>query len=272
MKSFTVNYIFEKGSSSLNEDNLLIKKSIFGVFDGASSLTPWRDKKGRSGAFLASFIAKNAFEKVDKPLLALAREANLRIRSEMEKAGIGISRKVNLWSTTCAAVKIGNNFFDWVQTGDSLILLIDEDNSYKLLVEDYDHDEEVLTLWKKLADKKMKNIREFLNEEVIKIREKMNVTYGMINGEDSALSFLNKGRESLKYIRHILLFTDGLFIPKESPKTKDDFNTFIRLFLEGGLAKVKRYVRSIEKSDPDCWKYPRYKQYDDIAAISLSFD
>src|SRR3989338_2247001 len=40
---------------------------------------------------------------------------------------------------------------------------------------------------------------------------------------------------------------------------------------EGGLEKIKDYVRGLEKDDPECWKYPRYKQYDDIAAISISF-
>lgn len=271
MKNIDVNYIFERGSALLNEDNILIGKDLFGVFDGASSLTPWRDEKGRTGALRASLIAKEVFEKANKSLIALAREANLRLKKEMERAEIDTSKKINVWSTTCAVVKIKKDFFDWAQIGDSLILVIYENNLHKLLVRDYDHDEEVLTLWKKLADKKVRNIREVVNEEVINIREKMNVTYGMLSGEEHTLSFLNKGRESLKQIKHILLFTDGLLIPKENPADKDDFDTFIRLFLEGGLVRVKDYVRNIEKNDPECWKYPRYKQYDDIAAISLSF-
>ena len=47
---------------------------------------------------------------------------------------------------------------------------------------------------------------------------------------------------------------------------------FVKLFLNGGLREVKDFVRNLEKNDPKCWKYPRYKQYDDIAAISISFE
>ena len=36
--------------------------------------------------------------------------------------------------------------------------------------------------------------------------------------------------------------------------------------------QIKDFVRSLEKDDPKCWEYPRYKQYDDIAAISISFE
>lgn len=112
---------------------------------------------------------------------------------------------------------------------------------------------------------------EIINQPLVKLKEKMNVTYGMFSGEEQALSFLNKGRESLKQIKHILIFTDGLLIPKEDPKAKDDFDTFVKLFLGGGLLKIKNYVRGIEKDDPECWRCPRFKQYDDIAAISISF-
>jgi hypothetical protein len=62
-----------------------------------------------------------------------------------------------------------------------------------------------------------------------------------------------------------------LILPKENPEDQDDFNRFVEIFLEGGLERVKNYVRDLEKTDPECWKYPRYKQYDDIAAISISF-
>jgi len=58
---------------------------------------------------------------------------------------------------------------------------------------------------------------------------------------------------------------------KENPKEGDDFETLVNLFLQGGLKKAKNYIRHLRKSDPYCWKYPRYKQYDDIVAISFTF-
>jgi hypothetical protein len=39
----------------------------------------------------------------------------------------------------------------------------------------------------------------------------------------------------------------------------------------GGLKRGRDYIRELEESDPNCWKYPRHKKSDDIAAIAISF-
>jgi hypothetical protein len=266
-----VHFLIEKGSGPLNEDNLVITQNIFGVFDGVTSLDNYRDPHGNTGGLLASRIAKRVFEKGGKPLVDLALEANSLLREEMLKHGIDLSKKVSLWGTTAAVVQINRDTFDWIQIGDSQILVLYNENSYKLLVEDYDHDLETLILWKELADKKVKNIREFLLEPLQKAREKANVSYGVLNGEREMMGFLNRGTEDLENVRHILIFTDGLFIPQENPLRKDPFGPLVSLFLEGGLERIRDYVREREKSDPECWKYPRFKPHDDMAAISISF-
>lgn len=264
-------YISEKGSGDINEDNLIIRDNLFGVFDGAGSIDKHRDEKGHTGGFLAAHIAKETFENNNKSLVDLVWEANSRIREEMIKRGIDTTEKVHLWITTAAIVRIAKNSFDWVQVSDSLILIIYNDDSYNLLTKDYDHDKETLIMWKRLADKKTKNIRRLLNEQITKIRNQANISYGVLNGEEGMANFLSKGTESLKKVKHILLFTDGLFIPQKDPKDKDRFDIFVKLFLEGGLNRIKDYVREKERKDPECWKYPRLKQHDDITAISISF-
>lgn len=264
-------YILNKGSGYINEDNYIIKDNVFGVFDGATSLDKYKDRSGKTGGFLASRIAKQTFSKHKKSLKEIAVDANLSIKNEMILRGIDINKKINLWSTSVAAVKINKKDFEWVQIGDSLILVIYNDNSFKLLVNNYDHDKKILLIWKKLADKKANNIRAIINNNIIKLRKTMNIKYGIMNGENCMNRFLNKGRKKLTGVKHIIIFTDGLFIPKKDPKKKDDFKTFVKLFLEGGLGKIKNYVREIEKKDPNCWIYPRYKQHDDMAAIAISF-
>ncbi len=264
-------YISEKGSGDINEDNLIIRDNLFGVFDGAGSVDKYRDEKGYTGGFLAAGIAKETFEKNNKSLVDLACEANSRIREEMIKRGIDTTKKMHLWSTTAAVVRITKNSFDWVQISDSLILIIYNDNSYKLLWKDYSQDKEMLIMWKRLADKKTKNIRKLLSEQIINVRNHANISYGLLNGEKGMADFLSKGTEPFKKVKHILLFTDGLFIPKKDPKDKNHFDMFVKLFLEGGLNRIKDYIREKEKEDPECWKYPRTKQHDDITAISISF-
>lgn len=264
-----VDFLYNPGPKK--EDTYLIQDNIFGVFDGANGRNKFIDQKGRSGGQIASEIVRDEFSCNDQSLKKLAIAANRKMKESMLAEGIDIQQRTNLWHCALAVVRIRKNFFEWVQIGDCLILVIDQKNNFKLLVQDYDHDAEVLSLWKKLAQKKVKNIAEIIGKgPLLKVWEKANETYGILDGEENFLSFLNQGKESLKGLKHILLFTDGLLIPKENPKAQDDFDTLVKLYLKGGLLKVKDFVRKLEEKDPLCLKCPRYKQYDDIAAISIS--
>jgi serine/threonine protein phosphatase PrpC len=264
-----IDYVFDEGSK--REDAYFIGKHQYGVFDGFNGWTRFYDDSGQSGGQIAATIAKNVFSQGSGDLKPLAINANQKIKEHMLKNEIDIHNKGKLWGTSFAVVRIKSNTFEWIQIGDANIVLINGDKSFNVLVKDYDHDEEILTLWKQLASKGKDNIRELVNEPLLELRNKMNITHGCLNGEKQAIAFINAGVEKLDNVKHIILFTDGLLIPKEDPSGDDDWALFVELFLRGGLQKVKEYVRNIEKTDPKCWKYPRYKQHDDIAAISISF-
>lgn len=264
-----INLVIDEGKRK--EDTCLMKDNIFGVFDGFNSLDRFIDKDGKTGGLIAATIARDNFLENNKDLKELTIEANQRIKERMFALNIDINKKTGLWGTMVAVVRIKNNSFEWVQLGDSLILVIYKDNSFKLLVEDYDHDKEVLSVWKELANQKKENIRELIDSTLRENRSEINEIFGGLTGEEKSISFLKTGEENLENVKHILLFTDGLFIPKEDPLEADDWNMFVKLFLEGGLKYIKDFVRGLEKEDPNCWKYPRYKQYDDITGISITF-
>lgn len=266
-----VETLYDKGVKRVNEDALLLTDSIFGVFDGASGLEPYQNKEGKTGAAIASSIARDVFSMDTKSLVELAHEANDAIGNAMRKKGVDTSRKTALWATTAAVIKINSDNFDWLQIADSLILTISHNRSFRLLTDYYNHDLKTLIMWQELASRQTENIRNTLNGQLLKVRNRMNVDYGTLDGEKEMERFLKHGIVALDEVAHIIIFTDGLFIPKENPRQPDDFETFVDLFLDGGLKQVHSYVRQQEASDPKCWKYPRFKQYDDIAAIALSF-
>lgn len=264
-----VEFIYDEGSSG--EDSYIIENNIFGVFDGFSGFDNFIDPEGKTGGFLASQTVKEAFSGHDGELKKLAEVANDKIRQKMLAANIDLTSKTNLWGTTAAVVRMNENYFEWLQTGDSLIFVINIDGSFKFLVKHYDHDKEVLMIWKQLADKKEKDIKPVIaGGPLIELRKKANVEYGALNGEAEAVSFLKSGIVDVSDITHIVIFTDGLFIPKEDPAADYDWKMFVKLYQEGGLRGVVDYVRCMEENDPYCWKYPRYKQFDDITAISIS--
>ncbi len=265
---FSVESIYSKGISKVNEDEILTKNNSFGVFDGASSLVKFLSKNGKTGGKIAAEIAKKTFSKDDNSLKNLAIKANNIIREKMKSNKININKKEALWSTSAAVIRIKKDYAEFFQIGDSLILVV-KNGKPTIVTKYYDHDIETMIKWKKLADKKENNISEKLREQKIKIRRRVNIRYGDLNGEKDAIKFFNIGKFKLKNIESIILFTDGLLLPKKDPQEKEDWNKFASTYNKLGLKGLLNYVRSIENTDPNCFLYPRFKKHDDIAAIAI---
>lgn len=267
-----IDFIFEQGTGEIDEDFHCRNGNLFGVFDGATSLTSVRFQNNLTGGFLAASLAGQTFHENNDSLINLAKKANIAIRKAMMDNGVDLNNKGGLWCTSAAVVRLLEDSFEWVQIGDCLILVIYDNGEYELLIDDFDHDLETLRLWKDHSCNAKDSILTALHEQILKVRANQNVAYGVLNGEEEALPFLNAGARSLHRVRHILLFTDGMFIPKSEPEKREDFDLFTSLFLEGGLARVRDTVRKMEQSDVDCRKYPRFKTHDDIAAFAITFN
>lgn len=266
-----VQELYDKGSGKINEDELLIKDNLFAVFDGMSSLVPYHNKEGETGGKLASRTAKEIFAKNNKSLKELAIEANRKILDDMKKEDINTNKKESLWSTFVAVIRLEDEIAQFFQIGDCLIIKINKNGEYKLVTPYYNHDVNTLLLWKQLAKQGITNLWDSVKYHTDKVRREMNINYGTMNGEPEAINFFNIGEVPLKNIKSLILFTDGLFIPKEHPEKPEDWDLFVKLYQESGLKGLLEYVRAIEKADPNCIKYPRFKQHDDVAAIGISF-
>ncbi|WP_031479203.1 protein phosphatase 2C domain-containing protein [Maridesulfovibrio frigidus] len=262
--------IYEKGTGVINEDFHFINGSIFGVLDGATSLTPVTYEKGLTGGFLASNIAGEIFQKNDDSLLTLAEEANFAICEAMLERGVNVDEKGHLWCASAAVVRLEGDTLEWVQIGDSLVLVIYDDGTHEIVCDKSEQDIETLKQWKAIADTTHHPIATAMKDQIFKVRSQMNVAYGVLSGEKDALSFLSYGKKQIKNISNILIFTDGLFLPKSDPESGEDFHLLAELFLEGGLSRVRDYIRQIEETDIACRIYPRFKTHDDIAAISIT--
>ncbi len=265
----SVDTLLEKGAGKLNEDVLLREANIFGVFDGATSLDSCNFEGGLTGGKLAAHLAAEAFRE-GGDLKRCAKDANNRIRDAILQSKINTEIRHKLWSTSAAVIRIFSNSCEFCQTGDSLILLLDKHGGHTLLTPETDHDRETLTMWKNTKVRPQETIQETLADQILKVRREMNISYGVLNGEPEAMDFLTHGRVDLNDISDILLFTDGLFLPKSMPSTKSDWTTFTSLYREGGLKRIRNYVRDKESQDPECRSYPRFKHHDDIAAIAIS--
>lgn len=272
MNTINLELIYEKGKGFLNEDYYVASNNIYGVFDGATSLNGCLYDSKLTGGWIASRTAAEIFEKNNDSLKNLALEANRQIKNKMMKQGVNVKEKSFLWSSAAAVVKVAENRVSWVQAGDSVIILIYKDGCWKIPFKGRNHDYQTLKMWKDCVPEADQQIQDVLMDQIIAVREKMNIEYGVLNGEDSFQNFLEWGREDITGLKNILIFTDGLFIPQENPTRGFDFSDFMDIYFKTGLKGVKSYVRDLEAKDPFCRKYPRFKTHDDIAAMDLSFN
>ena len=271
-RNYDVETLLEKGSSRVNEDRLLVAGNTYGVFDGATSLGEEISPGDSTGGALAAEIARETFRHSRGSLLAAAVEANSRIAKSQVCAGVDYSRRHTLWTTSAAVVQIKGNGIEYCQTGDALIMLLYQDGRYRLLTPEIDIDRETLLLWKKLSSSAIgskDSIYKALDEQIRTVRLEMNRTYGVLNGEKEAVHFINHGLESLMGVTDILLFTDGLYLPKEDPAAPSDWDIFVDLYRDKGLQGVRDSVRYMQGSDPGLSLYPRFKMHDDIAAVAI---
>lgn len=267
-----VDYVWEQGSSQIGEDVVLIQDNIYGVFDGASTLNGQPFTDGTSGGFLAAKQAAEVFKLNQGPLLDLAKQANRVLRDHMDLFAVDLEKKSNLWSTSMAVVRVEDNSFEWCQTGDCLILVLYRDGSARMLVDDPAQDEETFAAWRELNPSGDQNIVDLLMDTIIQVREKMNVEYGSLNGEETALDFFRHGRESLDQVTDIILYTDGLALPSLASESCDaDLAQFVSLYHQGGVNHILEHVRSLQRKDESCRRYPRFKVHDDAAAVAISF-
>lgn len=261
----------EQGSAPLMEDVLLTKDALFAVFDGATSINGEIFNDGLTGGRIAAELAARAFARNNDSLQNLFRKANQAIANELAARNIALTDRQRLWSASMAALRVEDDGFSWCQTGDAMIIAIMADGRYRLITPESNHDHETFRLWRQTKNPDNLPISDLLAAKIQEVRLGMNRTYGVLNGEPSALDFLNSGYQPLAGIRSLLIFTDGIFLPTEDPTEQTDWHKFVTLYDQHGLHGLQAYVREHQRQDSDCRRYPRFKIHDDIAAVSLEF-
>jgi len=269
--AYRTEHVCEKGTHMINEDDYVVNDNLFAVIDGATSLVEFNDEDGNSGGRIAADIVKKALE-TGENLKESVIDANNNLRKAMEESGISTHIKESLWSAAVAAVKIKGSNAECLSIADCVILGIKEDGKAELIIPYHDHDTKTMIEWKRLADRKVKDIWTTIKPLTDKIRRRANIDYGTLNSEDSFEKFIRLKTINIKKYVKIALLSDGMFLPNEDPQQEPDWQKMADIIRAGGPKALLEEVRKLEKSDPLCWKYPRFKQHDDATAVVIYLD
>ena len=278
-------HITIKGDGLLNEDALIINEelSLFGVADGVSSLVPFISEENLTGGYMASHMVKEHMESSDldnNSLLHILTKTNERLHNKMREYGIELKNKDELWGTAVAVVRLVENGIEFIQTGDCMILAVYESGEVRPLTRlQVEHLEEyAIEIWRECIRRGFRtrdDIIPHVKDQLIANRKKSNTVegYGVLNGEEEAVDYFEYGKINKVGVTHLILMTDGLFLPAESiPEGESYWEHTAESVLQKGIKQYAQDLINLEETDPQCITYPRFKKSDDKACIVLQFD
>ncbi|MFF2446502.1 protein phosphatase 2C domain-containing protein [Neobacillus sp. NPDC058068] len=214
-------------SKNVSEDAILLneKINVYGVFDGATPLTPFQDEQGMNGAYLASNIFKDYFTThypENLPLVEGVAAANRLLKAHMEKYGINQEKVEHLWSTCAAIIKFEKDgMISFAQLGDCMIIAEYQNGLIKVLTRDTVKNINYRArVWREELRKQGVHIPD---EEYFQDRKKQlyfNRTlankpfgYSVANGTEEVGDNIQHGQVRGSELKAILLLSDGLFHP-----------------------------------------------------------
>lgn len=280
MRIKNITSVHEQGSGKCNEDALLIdeEKELFGVLDGATGVIPFFDAEGNSGGKIAAELVKKVFSQLSEnmSLVQLAEQANIALQKENEKHNITMQEAEKLFCASGVIVRLRDGVMEYVQVGDSLLTLLFQDGSYKLLTQDTQVglDAQILAAMIDGMKKGLRTntaIRQYALPKMREMRILEHKKFGIFGSPDIHQR-LQIGEQSLKNVKGILLLTDGLFVHTQNYKKYYDFDLTMAVMKREGLQSLLHFVRKREKEDPECLKYIRFKPHDDATGIFIELE
>ncbi|PGS54211.1 protein phosphatase 2C domain-containing protein [Bacillus sp. AFS041924] len=214
-------------SKKVAEDAMLLnnKLNVYGVFDGATPISSFKNAEGMNGAYLASNLFRLYFENHFQSKMTLSEgiiQANRRLMEEMKLNNVDINRPEELWTTCVAIVKIDKQKVSFAQLGDCMILAEYHNGHIKTLTKDTVKGISIRAKAKREKDRKKglilpeESYFHSIKNQLIYNRSMANTVdgYSVANGKEVVKNYIQSGYIDTKNLKSILLISDGLFHPK----------------------------------------------------------
>lgn len=279
----TFEVITQKGVGLLNEDAVISHPTanVYGVVDGVSSLTAYLNTNKETGGFIAANLIRDYFESLAElgSLRDHIVEVNNHLREQMVLANIDLEKKEELWGAALSILHVQDDGVEFIQTGDCMILAVYENGEVRPLTwRQVSHLEApAFAKWQEGISRGLntqKELHETVIDTITKNRYQSNTDggYGVLNGEKNAVRFLEYGKINLTGLKHIILMTDGMFLPSSVVPEQNSYWSFVaHEILTKGIKLYTQELLELEDSDPECINHIRFKKSDDKTAMVIHF-
>lgn len=266
ISSSVVGFVCESGDGIKNEDTILTNEGawLYGVFDGVSSIGGSKID-GKTGWAIASQITADAIN-TTKTLQEWLKVAQQKLQEINPNAQNNLDR----FGTVLGVAKVWEKDIEYVKLWDVTLLAIKSDGTFEHLWTHDNHDEETLLIKKRLIEAwEFDSKNPEFHDKLVEVRMDGNKEYGVMNGQEEYVNFVEQWTISRQWIVDILIFSDGLYSPSEDPSSEPDLDTIVSIYKQSGVQGLKEWIREIEMNDPDCQKYIRFKKHDDLSIVAI---
>ncbi|MBW4084747.1 protein phosphatase 2C domain-containing protein [Paenibacillus sp. S150] len=265
-----------QGDGEWNEDALAVNEaaSVYGVVDGATSLSAYRNVEGKTGGYIAAQLAAAHFIAMEgRALEQTAVQANLALQEAMAAEGVDLTDASGRWSAALVIVQIHEFSIDYVQAGDCMLLGKYRDGTLRALTHSQlaHVDKRTVERMQELRAEGVENpaeLRRRLMPLLQDNRKRANTLegYGVLNGDPRFPQFLERGTFNRANLESLYMFTDGLYTGAE--RWEDVINGLDTHGAEGYARELYRK----EQADRLLLEVPRLKVSDDKSCVVLHLD
>jgi len=214
-------------SKKVSEDAMVVNNEInvYGVFDGATPITPFKNADGMNGAYIASNLFRKYFKNHFRAEMTLSEGivlANRRLMKEMKLNNIDINRPEERWSTCVAIIKIDKQKISFAQLGDCMILAEYHNDQINILTKDTVKDISIRAKKRREKERRQglilpdESYFQSIKNQLIYNRSMANTVdgYSVANGTEAVGNYIQLGAIDTRNLKSVLLISDGLFHPK----------------------------------------------------------
>jgi len=214
-------------SKKVSEDAMVVNNemNVYGVFDGATPITPFKNADGMNGAYIASNLFRKYFQNQFRAEMTLSEGiilANRKLLKEMKLNNIDVNRPEERWSTCVAIIKIDKQKISFAQLGDCMIIAEYHNGQINILTKDTVKDISIRAKMRREKERKQglnlpdESYYQSIKNQLIYNRSMANTVdgYSVANGTEAVGNYIQSGFINTKNLKSILLISDGLSHPR----------------------------------------------------------
>jgi hypothetical protein len=271
---------YSDAGETVNEDTGRVYENLAWVLDGSSGLSSRTLTSGPTDAsWFVEQVERGLLSNANSPISLVEILKQAVVQASESFAKFALEREPHPHecpSCSVALIRASDDRIDYLVLGDVTIVTKTRDNSITVITDSTvsQLDKEITTKIREMQECEgisFIEARQRVHSLLVKNRSMMNSSegYWVLALDPITIHHALVGSFTTSNLTQVLLASDGFTRLVDTLKAFDNWDELLTFVEEKGLASAFKVLRGLEKSDPECLRYPRLKVSDDATAVFL---